>query len=92
MKRWIFTSRIEPADLEGTVSGRFGASVMFVSYSRVTGWHWIYPSGQEKIDEPQMLFLEPDWARAHPRTSPVSRRENPLRLRKQKIQQTFFDF
>jgi hypothetical protein len=89
---WISTSLIEPGDLEGTVSGRFGGSVMFVAYSKFTRrWLWIYPGGTEKIEEPPQLFLDPLWAAAHPRTSPVVQREKPTRLRKKKSEQLLMD-
>lgn len=62
---WILTGRVEPPT--GVVSGRFGASVMFVAYSKLLRqWYWIYPGGEEKIPEPQMLFLDEKWAREHP--------------------------
>jgi hypothetical protein len=85
--RWIFTSRIEPRDLEGIVSGKYGSTVMFVAFSPVTGWHWIYPGGSERVSEPPMLFLDEQWARAHPRRSTVIHRENPRRIRKKKAEQ-----
>ena len=87
MKRWVFTFRIEPSELEGTVSGRFGQSVMFVAYSKYSGWLLVSGSSLEKIAEPEMLFLDPEWARQHPRKSPAPRRENPIKIRKQKAEQ-----
>jgi hypothetical protein len=91
MKEWIPTSQIEPADLEGrTVSGRFGAAVMFTAFSSVTGWHWIYPQGMEAISEPPLLFLEPQWARLHPRRSPVIHREK-VGIRKRKTNQLLLE-
>jgi hypothetical protein len=89
LKRWILTSQIEPGELEGTLSGRFGSSVMFVAYQRLLDqWYWIQPNGiEERIAEPEMLFLDSDWARDHPRKTPVSRRENPQRIRKGKAEQ-----
>jgi len=87
MMRWVFASRIEPADIEGTISARCGCNVFFAAFSKVTGWLWIYPGGEEKIAEPQMLFVDEEWAREHPRRSPVISRENPLRIRKQKVEQ-----
>lgn len=87
MKKWIDTSLIEPADLKGqTVSGRFGGSVMFVAYSRISGWHWVCPQSMEAIAEPPELLLEPDWAKAHPRKSPLVERGKP-RIRKRKSEQ-----
>jgi hypothetical protein len=89
MKRWILASRIEPPD--HTVSGRFGSSVMFCAYSRfLDQWHWIYPSGMEKISEPHMLFLDEAWAREHPRKDPVRRSENPLAIHRKSEQLLLF--
>ena len=88
MKRWVFTSRIEPANLAGVVSGRFGSNVLFVSYSRLLRqWYWVYPGTAEKIAEPQMLFLDDLWAREHPREKSVVRREKPLAIRQQRAEQ-----
>jgi hypothetical protein len=86
-KRWTFTFRIEPGELEGTVSGRFGQNLIFCAFSTLTGWWWVYPGGMQRIEEPQMLYLDPAWAREHPRKSPAPRRENPIRMRKQKVEQ-----
>jgi len=88
MKHWIFTARIDPGALAGVVSGRFGASIMFVAYSKsLSRWYWIYPGGNEQIAEPQMLFLDPDWAREHPAKKTSVRRENPLAIRRRKSEQ-----
>ena len=87
MKEWVPTSQIEPADLEGVVSGRFGAAAMFVAFSSVTRWLLIIPGGgEEKIEEPPLLFLEPVWAALHPRKSPVIRTEKPSMKRKKNDQ------
>ena len=90
MKQWISTTLIEPSELEGTVSGRTGGSIMFVAFSRVTGWALVYAQGTEKIEEPSELFLEPSWANAHPRKSPIIALEKP-RLRKRKGKQLELD-
>jgi len=88
MKHWIFTARIDPDALCGVISGRFGASVMSVSYDKFLGrWMWVYPGGAEKIAQPQMLFLERNWARQHPAKKSFVRRENPLAIRRQKAEQ-----
>jgi hypothetical protein len=87
-KQWIDSHLVEPSELEGVLSGRFGSNIMFVSYSKYIGWLWIVPGGSnEEIPEPQQLFLEESWARSHPRKSAVVHRENPLRIRKQKAEQ-----
>src|SRR5215475_9685086 len=92
MTRWILTGRIDPAAIPGVVSGRFGASAMFVAYDRLRAqWMWIYPGGEEKIAEPQMLFLDENWAREHPGKKSRGRRENPLAIRRQKSEQLVFD-
>jgi hypothetical protein len=85
VKRWVFTARIDPGDLGKVVSGRFGSSVMFVHYSRFTGWHWIYPGGEEKIAEPEMLFLDPEWCEAHPAKvfRPLSEKKVAIRRKKE---------
>jgi len=90
LKQWIETGQIEPSELEGTVTARCGSSVMFVAFSPVTGWRWIYPGGMEVIAEPPLLFLEPGWAKAHPRKSAVVRTEKP-RVRRRKTEQLLFD-
>lgn len=57
MKSWVFTSHVEPPT--GVVTGRFGQSIMFVAYSRLLRqWYWIVPGGEEKIAEPEMLYVE----------------------------------
>jgi hypothetical protein len=69
------------------VSGRFGGSVMFVSYSRfLRQWYWITPGSEEKIAQPQMLFLDPDWVVLHPSKTFVAR-EKPLRIKQPKTDQ-----
>jgi hypothetical protein len=86
--KWIRTSQIDLAALAGqTFSGRFGASVLFCSYSPLTGWHWIYPGGSEKIQEPQALLCDPEWAEKHPRHSPVLRSETPTKIKRSKVEQ-----
>jgi len=64
---------------------------MFVSYSHlIRQWYWIYPGGEEKIAEPQMLLLDEEYARAHRLEKSSPRRENPLRIRKSKNEQLLF--
>lgn len=88
MKEWIPTSQIEPADLERrVVSGRFGSSIMFVAFFQLTGWQWIFGGGEKSIPEPPLLLLDPIWAKAHPRKSPIVHTEKPHLLRKQKTDQ-----
>jgi hypothetical protein len=86
MKHWTFTARVEPPT--GVVSGRFGGSVMFVAYSKpLHQWYWIYPGGEEKIAQPQMLFLDEEWARAHPAKNFSPKVEKPLAIRQRKAEQ-----
>jgi len=60
---------------------------MFVYYSRaLRHWEWVYAGGAERIEEPPELFLDPDWAAAHPRTSPVVRPERKTIRRKKSAQ------
>jgi hypothetical protein len=87
-KEWIDSSLVEPTELEGVISGRVGSNVFFCSYVKHIGWRWIVPAASsEEIAEPEKLFLEPSWAKAHPRKSPVPLREKRLRIRKQKAEQ-----
>jgi len=80
---WVFTWRIDPNDLQRVVSGRTGGSVMFVAYSRVIGWLWVFPGGEKKIPAPDMLFLDLQWAREHQQRLGVRARP-PVRLRARK--------
>jgi hypothetical protein len=83
MKLWIFTQRVEPPT--GVVSGRFGASAMFVSYSHlIKQWYWVYPGGEQKIEQPQMLFLDEEWAREHPSKTFSPKVEKPSCIRRRK--------
>lgn len=82
MNRWIFTARVEPPT--HTLTGRFGAAVLDCFYSQILDqWHQVLPGGSmEKIEEPHMLWLDPQWASSHPRQGKSVHRENPLRIRK----------
>ena len=77
VREWIPASHIEPSELEGVVSGKFGSTVMFAAYTTLTGWQEVYPNGVALIYEPPLLLLDPNWARLHPRKSPVIRVEKP---------------
>lgn len=86
MKRWVITATVDSTKLPGVVSGRFGASVMFVSYSKIFGcWEWVYPGGIERIAEPQMLFIDEQWASQNRKLG--VKRENSHRIRKSKVEQ-----
>lgn len=87
--RWVITSTIDPTKLKGVVTGRFGASVMFVWYSKfLRQWYWVYGGGhEEKIAEPQMLFLDEDWARENRTLTQSPKRPNPTQIRKKNAEQ-----
>ena len=75
VKRWVITGTVNPP--KGVVSGRFGASVMSVAYSQlVRQWYWIYPGGEEKIAQPQMVFVEETWARENRNLCPIRTEKN----------------
>lgn len=65
------------------MTGRFGASVMFVGYSRLTDqWYWLQPrSIAEKIAEPPELLLDDDYIANNMLTTPRARVEKKPRLR-----------
>jgi hypothetical protein len=85
MKVWIETYKVEPPPY--TVSGRFGGSVMFVYYFRVLDqWIWIQPNSiEERIAEPQEIFVDSEWIRAHPSNRP--RPESTGKIHRQREQQ-----
>lgn len=87
MKIWIDTNTV--AQPTHTVSGRFGSSVMFVAYDRLLRhWYWVQGGGgEEKIPEPQMIFVEKKWARKHKLKTPRPRFEKPARIRRSKSAQ-----
>ena len=84
MKSWVFTFRVVPPT--HTVSARNGADVFFAGYSRVLQrWTMVLPGGcEEHIDEPQMIFLEDEYAKAHAKDLSESVRRPAVRLRKGK--------
>lgn len=84
MKSWFFTFRIEPPSC--VVSARNGANVFFAAHSRVLGrWYMVIPGrNEEQIDEPQMIFVEADYAKAHERDIGTSVRRPTIRLREGK--------
>lgn len=70
------------------VSARNGGSVFFAAYSQVLRqWYWVYPGGEQKIDEPQMLFLTSEYADTHKREGVGRRPSVKLREEKQKLVQ-----
>lgn len=86
-KQWVLTGTIDPSKLEGVVSGKFGASVMDVAYSRLLKrWIWVYPGGEEQIAEPTMLLVEQEWAAKNRCLNPI-KIEKSLDIRRKKAQQ-----
>jgi hypothetical protein len=82
--RWIETRLVKPPTF--TVTGRFGASVMFVGYERWTkSWVWLQPGGvTERISEPPHLFLEEDYIANNLLPAPRARTEKPSRIHRAK--------
>ena len=89
MKRWTITATIDASKLDYVVLGRFGSSVMDVAYSKLLDqWYWVYPTGEERIAEPQMLYLDEEWARANRSLEKTPlKRENPIDIRRKKVEQ-----
>jgi len=87
MKRWIETRLIDPPS--GVVlSALFGNSGLFVSYSPLLDqWYHVYPGGEEKIAEPEMILVDEDWIRNHRLVKPRPKREVPRRIRRRKAEQ-----
>lgn len=95
MKHWVITATIDPTKLTGTVTGRFGASIMTVAYSRLLRqWYWVFGGGgEQEIGEPPMIFVEEDWAREN-RTLGLCpkaiKTESSHRIRKKREEQLVF--
>lgn len=82
MKHWTFSFRIKPPDR--VVSARNGANVFFAAYSNLLRrWYMVYPGGEEKISEPQMILVEEQWAKDHPQDLSQGRRPT-IKLREPK--------
>lgn len=83
MNVWLETRTLDyPA---GVVSGRFGASVMFVAYSRALArWFWVYPGGEERIAEPHQIYVDEQWAREHTLKTPRAKLTKPVNIRRGK--------
>lgn len=83
MMRWIETRLVKPP--EHTVTGRFGAAVMFVGYSRLIDQWWLVANGSvEKIDEPPELFLDDAYIAHNLLATPRPRREKSTRIHRGK--------
>ena len=69
-----------------TVTGRFGASIMFVGYCKWRKqWFWLYGGGtQEEIAEPEALFLDDDYIANNLLKTPRPKRADTSRIRRRK--------
>jgi hypothetical protein len=87
MKRWFETRLVEPPTF--TVSGRYGASVIFVGFEKwAKKWVWLQPGGiAEKVAEPTHIFVDETWIAAH--LLPKPRPKSSGKIRRQKEQQLF---
>lgn len=81
MKDWFETRTLDYPTC--VVSGRFGASVMFVAYSKwQRQWLWVYPGGEERIAEPPQIYVDSEWARAHTLPAPRAGLERAVKIRR----------
>ncbi len=84
MMKWVFAFHVDPPTW--VVSARNGASVFFAGYVKVLRqWYMVFPGGEEKIDQPQMIFVTADYADTHKREN-VGRRPS-VKLREGKLVQ-----
>ena len=92
VKVWIETRLVEPP-ASCTVTGAFGCSVMFVAYFKWIGeWRWLQPGGiEERIPEPEKLFLDEEYIAAHTLKTPRGRREQPGRIRRKGHEQLLLE-
>jgi hypothetical protein len=91
MKIWVETRLVEPP--EHTISGRFGGSVMFVGYFKALNeWRWLQPGGiEEKIAEPEAIFLDEDYVKKHMLKTPRPAREKPQHIHRKRSSQLLLD-
>lgn len=92
MKVWIETRLVKPPEF--SCLGRFGCSMMQVAYWRMLDeWRWLQPYGiEERIAEPEALFLDEDYVANNLLETPRGRREKPTRIRRKKSgEQLSFD-
>jgi len=84
---WIETRLVDYP--EHTVSGRFGASVMFVAFDRLLRrWVWVQPGGvEERIAEPSHIFVDEQWACEHLLETPRAKLDKPSKIRRKKAAQ-----
>jgi hypothetical protein len=90
MKVWIQLSQVEPP-VNTTVLVESCGSLFSAAYSKLLDqWYLVNGSYMEEIAEPQMLFLDSQWAKLHPRRSPVIHTEKP-KIRRRKSEQILLD-
>jgi hypothetical protein len=90
VKKWVFTFRVKPPANQ-VVSVRFGSSVCFAAYSPfLDQWYLIANGSEEKIDEPQMIFLEESYVAEHQRTDFVARPQVQRSRKKKDVQLLLF--
>lgn len=87
---WVSVWRVPPPSTK-VVSVRFGSSICFAAYSRILNQWFLCANGkEEKIEEPTLWWCnDPEYAKTHQRElseQPI-RRENPLRIRKERAEQ-----
>lgn len=85
MKSWVFTFRIEPPAGQ-VLSARNGQNVFFAAYSRaLRQWFMVVPGhSEERIAEPQMIFVDRKYAKAHEKDFSLVGRRPSIRLREGK--------
>lgn len=84
MKHWIFSTRVHPPTC--VVSARNGVNVFFAAHSRsLRRWYMMVPGhGEEQIDEPNMILVEDDYAKANEKDISSQVRRPTIRLREGK--------
>jgi hypothetical protein len=87
-KIWVETRTIEPPD-RVTLTGRFGASIMFVAYSKALDrWVWLQPrSIEERIAEPEMILVDANYVNKHTLKIPRAARERRTLIREKRSSQ-----
>lgn len=91
MKAWSFTFRLEPPTC--VVSARNGSDVFFAAHSRaLRRWYMVVPGhGEEQIDEPNMILVEADYAKAHEKDIGACVRRQTIKLREGKKKAVQFE-
>src|SRR5262245_21516483 len=88
-RHWVFTFRVEPPTGCTFMARNDGEDyspngIFQAAYSRLLRqWYMVYPGGEEKIGEPQMIFVSKEYADTH-RREEVRRPTIKLREGKQK--------